>query len=1633
MNKNITQLAQWIAALALAVGCGLLLPASAQAADCTWSGTGNWSDPARWSCAAAPGPSDTAIINSGSVTLDADVTVQNLTLTGGVLTGANSVTVTGAMAWTGGYLRGTGATNIAAGATLTLSDGPDYLRQEGRPINNAGTATWTTGGGNYWYLSDGAVFTNQAGATFNAQANDRIGVGGNNNRFHNLGTFTRSGVGTSIIQPPFDNSSPTQVTAGTLQLTGGGSSAGAFTASAGAVVEFNGGTYNLNEGATLDGAGLYRLASGTLNVNGAVDMSNFTQTGGYLAGTGALTVADTMNWTGGYQRGIGSTNIAAGGVLNLSDGPDYLRQEGRTINNAGTATWTTGGGNYWYLNDGAVFTNQAGATFNAQADEAINMSGSGIFNNEGAFVRSGTGASRFNLPFINSGSVQVSAGTLRLNGGGMGSAGFTVDDTARLEFIGGTFSLDDGAALAGAGLYYLSGGTLSINGNVSVTNFEQVGGYVGGAGQFTVSQLMNWTGGYQRGAGATNIAAGARLNLNDGPDYLRHEGRTINNAGTATWTTGGSNYWYLNDNAVFNNLAGATFNAQANEAINMSGSGAFNNAGTLVRAGQGSSQFNLPFNNSGGVQVTGGTLRLNGGGTGSGTFAVSGATALQFSGGVYNLNSGATLGGMGVAQLTGGTLTISGNVPATNFEQSGGTLDGGGAFTISDAFAWTGGYQRGAGATNLAAGGTLTLSDGPDYLRQEGRAINNAGTATWTTGGGNYWYLSDGAVFTNQAGATFNAQANEQIVVSGNNNRFNNLGTFTRSGEGMSIIQPPFDNNSPTQVTAGTLQLTGGGSSAGAFTASAGAVVEFNGGTYSLNPGASLTGSGLYKLMGGTITVSGTVPIANFAQSAATLTGAGTVSITNVMTWTGGTQSGSGATNIATGATLSVSGGAFVVQDGRTFNNAGVVDWTATNHWYFAGNAIFNNLAGGVFNAQAGNNYCLHQSGGSNVFNNMGTFVRTGGGLNCVTGSIAFNNNSPVQVQSGALAINGGGVSSGAMTVAGGAALQFGGGSYTFGSGSSITGDGDVTFSNAAATFAGSYAIPGVTTISGGTVSFTNTSSVALGTFAQTGGNLYLGNATVSRNFARSGGFFGHSGLLTFNGVDIQGLTLNTATTFDRLTVNSGVILNETVAGANATVTGQLTNLGVIRKAQAVAGTGALNFGLTGVTINVTAPDQLTNLQVERRDVDHPNATPWQAQGRYWSITPTGGGYTVDVTLPQTGADDTLAQACRYTGADWDCDRTSSTPASVTRSGVTALSDWAVGYPPGGLALAKWVTPNPAPSLTPFVYTLLITNSGPGPATSAVLTDSLPLSLVHGLAGNVLMLHLDEAANAERFQDTSGQGNDGVCTGEACPTAGVAGRFGQAAQFDGVNDLIDVGNPAVLNLTGELSLAAWFKTAAPVGNYRTLVGKWHTAPTDGAYLLGWENSAGLRFCVSNGTRMVCANSGQPYNDGQWHHVTGVWNGTAATIYVDGEEIATVEDATLGPLFVTTRGVRIGSDASASGDRFFNGAIDEVGIYARTLSASAVADLYRQGSPGHLLTSQGACTIGAEVHCTLGRIEAGATVTVTLQAMAEEPATQLTNHACVTAAEIDPDPSNNCAQATLLLLRIKLYAPVVLKE
>ena len=105
----------------------------------------------------------------------------------------------------------------------------------------------------------------------------------------------------------------------------------------------------------------------------------------------------------------------------------------------------------------------------------------------------------------------------------------------------------------------------------------------------------------------------------------------------------------------------------------------------------------------------------------------------------------------------------------------------------------------------------------------------------------------------------------------------------------------------------------------------------------------------------------------------------------------------------------------------------------------------------------------------------------------------------------------------------------------------------------------------------------------------------------------------------------------------------------------------------------------------------------LAYLYVEEVDSDHPNATGASGgsgtkTGKYWKIsalqsdgvTPATPDYLINLTLPHNITPHTAAKVCKWlegsgSGGGWDCARTSSTSSTVTRNGISELSDWTVG------------------------------------------------------------------------------------------------------------------------------------------------------------------------------------------------------------------------------------------------------------------------------------------------------------------------------------------------------------------
>jgi sialidase-1 len=87
-------------------------------------------------------------------------------------------------------------------------------------------------------------------------------------------------------------------------------------------------------------------------------------------------------------------------------------------------------------------------------------------------------------------------------------------------------------------------------------------------------------------------------------------------------------------------------------------------------------------------------------------------------------------------------------------------------------------------------------------------------------------------------------------------------------------------------------------------------------------------------------------------------------------------------------------------------------------------------------------------------------------------------------------------------------------------------------------------------------------------------------------------------------------------------------------------------------------------------------------------------------------------------------------------------------------------------------------------------------------------------------------------------------------------------------------------------------------------------------------------------------------------DGSFHHVAATWSTTTVSVYLDGSLAATAasQGGTLNPTPSTP--LRIGAEGGGSGASFpMNGAIDEVALWSRALTATEIRDIVGAGSTG----------------------------------------------------------------------------------
>ena len=176
----------------------------------------------------------------------------------------------------------------------------------------------------------------------------------------------------------------------------------------------------------------------------------------------------------------------------------------------------------------------------------------------------------------------------------------------------------------------------------------------------------------------------------------------------------------------------------------------------------------------------------------------------------------------------------------------------------------------------------------------------------------------------------------------------------------------------------------------------------------------------------------------------------------------------------------------------------------------------------------------------------------------------------------------------------------------------------------------------------------------------------------------------------------------------------------------------------------------------------------------------------------------------------------------------------------------------------------------------------------------------------------------------------------------------IAGKIGNAIQIANNNSAQVSSVPPITN--GKLTVEAWVKYDdwAFEANSNA-VARWDGTTTNGNWFLGRSGGAQFRFMlVVNGVNnIILGNSGK--STGVWYHLVATYDGATARLYVNGVEEGSQAVAG-GDLVDTSTPLSIGERAN-NADPYWNGAVDEVKVFQRGMTAAEVSAEYSAQNAG----------------------------------------------------------------------------------
>jgi hypothetical protein len=1119
---------------------------------------------------------------------------------------------------------------LAIGSTPFLID--TSARADRYWINGNTTGAWTNS--TYWstYLptgagnnappgaSDTAFLTNSTASLYSITLNESdtilgLNIGntaGGSDVLSQTGSFNLS-MGTEQIGYAnssiggHNQSAGTNTYSSALILGSGTSSIGTYSLSGSGSIDITG----LGSGSLLGlcvgnyGAGTFIQSAGAVTIGNFEDLILGNNSGGagtyLLSGTGLLTTtgveavglssAGTFNQSGGDNVAEEGLNIAADGSPGtyLLSGGSLNVTFGEFVGYTGAATFNQSGG-IANIAGGLIIGESTGTYFLSNGtlsitgnEEQVGIGGSGTFNQSGGVQTIGQTSSRQNLYIGYSGS--ASAGTFLLSGGSLTINGDVYVGAAGGTVAFGTLAISGGAmavtAGTGSGTIFLSnGGTLSqtSTGTFTASNIDQSGGVVtlnsldvDGVATNSVNNVGSYTlsGGTLTVNGSESVAgiSTGTFNQTGGVHIVANAGNLAvgnSSSGGGTYLLSGTGSLTVTGTEYVGSIGAGTFNQ----------SGGSNAAETGLAVGLGVSP------NAGTYLLSGGTLSVTGGVEAIGEGIATSVGTFKQTGGIHTIGSNLTQEGLAIGQnaagvgtylLSAGTLDVYGTVNI-------GTLGGLGTLAISGgAMALAG---TGAGTLYIDAGGTVNQTSTGTFTATSVNQSGGTGTLTGldvdsvaaTSGYVGSYILG---------GGTLTVTGNEIVGDSGvgtfdHNNGSHSVGGSLQIGVGTASVGTFF-------LAGGTLAIAGqeyvGYSGAGTFGQNGGSQsIGTTGSPQNLTLGVNSTGAGTCILSGGTLAIYGSETVGSsgagsFNQNSGTQTIGTTATPQNL--YVGYTTGGTGGYTLSSG-TLSVTGTEYIGDSGTgTFIQSGGIQTIGTTT---TPQALYIAYAAAVSASDSMTNIASLTINGYEVVgeNGAGTFTQTNGRIAVGTtvlpqqldlGYASTGAGTYLLSGTGSLTVNGGLYIGGSSAGAGGA------GTFAISGGSvSVTGPVDI-FAHATLNQSSGTFEFGSVNQSGGTASFAD--GVDALCIDNTPGPYTVGSYTLS------------NGALAVPAGELVGLT--SGGTFSQsggFNSTSLLYVGDSAAGTyNLSGTGSLSSTGTI-SGEIVGNHGAGTFNQTGGTNN---------------------------------------------------------------------------------------------------------------------------------------------------------------------------------------------------------------------------------------------------------------------------------------------------------------------------------------------------------------------------------------------------------------------------------------------------------------